>query len=293
MSATSDKIDETAKECNPRRSLTNLQRNCIMATRILRPIRIDGDSAYIPLTQGYEAVIDASDVHLVDGMNWHAQKSGGSVFAQTGIWKSGRLTLLSMHKFLARAPKGKRVSHLSNDKLDNRKSNIRIQEKRSIRVEGDVAYVTLTKGYEAIIDASDAHIVSGFDWQAKEYEHLVYATRTATVNGVRKELKMHRAILSPPIDMNVDHISGDGLDNRRSNLRQASHTQNMHNQRKSKNNTSGYKGVSFHKPTGKWRPVIRVGGKMISLGLFFSPEDAANARSNAANTYHGDFARHE
>jgi formylmethanofuran dehydrogenase subunit B len=89
----------------------------------------------------------------------------------------------------------------------------------------------------------------------------------------------------------IDHASGDGLDCRRANIRFASHAENMRNRRHGVNNTSGYKGVHWHDKSSKWRAQIRVNGKNIHLGVYSSPEAAAQAYRLAAAKYHGDFAR--
>ena len=94
--------------------------------------------------------------------------------------------------------------------------------------------------------------------------------------------------MSPPDNMEVDHINGDKLDNRKENLRVCTHRENGKNQKISINNTSGYKGVfANHK---NWQAVIGVDGKPIYLGTYPSPEKAAEAYDVAAKKYHGDFA---
>lgn len=89
----------------------------------------------------------------------------------------------------------------------------------------------------------------------------------------------------------VDHVDLDRLNNRWVNLREASRSQNQHNLPKFSTNTSGYKGVSFHKCAGKWRATIRVNGKNLHLGYGATAEDAAELYAAAARKYFGDFAR--
>jgi len=76
----------------------------------------------------------------------------------------------------------------------------------------------------------------------------------------------------------VDHINGNSLDNRRSNLRLASKAVNSRNTRLPSTNTSGYKGVSFYRKTGKWRAYIKHNDKTYWLGMFVDKEDANRAR---------------
>lgn len=89
----------------------------------------------------------------------------------------------------------------------------------------------------------------------------------------------------------VDHINGDGGDNRLCNLREANQSQNMANQHKlRKNNISGYRGVSFRAESGKWRALIRINRKSISLGVFETREEAKAAYDTAARFLQGDYA---
>ena len=88
---------------------------------------------------------------------------------------------------------------------------------------------------------------------------------------------MHREILKT--DQEVDHINGNTLDNRKENLRPANRRQQSQNTRSRKNSTSIYVGVHLHRLTGKWRSQIKVDGKIKSLGLFNSPEEARDARN--------------
>lgn len=88
----------------------------------------------------------------------------------------------------------------------------------------------------------------------------------------------------------IDHKNRDPLDNRRSNLREATRSENCANRGINSNNTSGFKGVDFHKSSGKWRARICVNRKSIDLGLFDKPHDAHEAYVHAANRYFGEFA---
>jgi hypothetical protein len=93
------------------------------------------------------------------------------------------------------------------------------------------------------------------------------------------------------IPKEIDHANLDKSDNRISNLRPATRSQNRSNIRAYKNSASGQKGVSPHGMTGKWQAVISIGGKQNYLGLFERQEDAAAAYSKAAIQLYGSFAR--
>lgn len=164
---------------------------------------------------------------------------------------------------------------------------------REIRVEGDLAYVPLTRGRTAIIDAADVPLVDGVLWTCRATRHNFYAVRLVQDGSKRKLICMHRLIMNAPPSMLVDHINADSLDNRRSNLRLATNTENTRNQRRNIRNTSGLKGVSWQNSNRKWRAQIKVNGQRKYLGSFARPEDAHRAYCEAAALYHGDYARAE
>ena len=99
---------------------------------------------------------------------------------------------------------------------------------------------------------------------------------------------MHNVIAGAP---QVDHVNGDGLDNRRANLRPASTAQNARNRSRPSTNRSGFKGVSWVRDRGHWRAGIKVDGRSLNLGSFADPVEAAKAYDEAARRLHGKFAR--
>ena len=101
---------------------------------------------------------------------------------------------------------------------------------------------------------------------------------------------MHRIILNLGGEKECDHKNGDGLDNRRENLRICSHRENQFNRKKSKNNISGYKGVSWSKKSRKWRTCIQINNKTKHLGLFIDKIQAAIIYNKAAKNLYGKFA---
>lgn len=93
---------------------------------------------------------------------------------------------------------------------------------------------------------------------------------------------------------NIDHKNCDATDNRISNLREATQSENMQNKRIACHNKSGYKGVSFDKINSKWVARIRVPkGSYRNLGRFELPEDAHKAYMSASNDLFKEFARHK
>jgi hypothetical protein len=108
-------------------------------------------------------------------------------------------------------------------------------------------------------------------------------------DGSRAGLKLHRLLL--PDWAEIDHIDGDGLNNCRSNLRAATHSQNQGNTRKRLGTSSQFKGVCWSKCAGKWRAYIRSDGKLKFLGYFASEFEAAQAYNSAALEKWGSFAK--
>ena len=109
-----------------------------------------------------------------------------------------------------------------------------------------------------------------------------------------KPVYAHRlafAIMAGRSPAEVDHVNGDKSDNRWSNLREASHQENMCNSRKRADNASGFKGVCFFKRTRKWIAYINAGGKRLHLGYFPTAELAHEAYKAASRKHHGEFGR--
>ena len=154
--------------------------------------------------------------------------------------------------------------------------------------------IPLTKGYKAIVDDEDFERLSGWKWHAMNAARTrVYAATSRIKNGVRVHMTMHRMLMAPLLaaGMEVDHINGDGLDNRRCNLRICTRAENARNNRTPCTNRSGFKGVSFYKRRGVWRSHITVNGKFHHLGYFSTAENAHAAYCEAAKRLHGEFAR--
>ena len=166
------------------------------------------------------------------------------------------------------------------------------KEIRQIIVEGSIAYVPLTQGLVAVIDAEHAHLVEGENWFACRNRNAFYACRNSpTKGGKRGRIYMHRVLLEAPDGLYADHIDGDGLNNRSRNLRLATLTENSRNRRTCSANTSGFKGVRWDKRKAKWLSRIWAEGKRAHLGYFDTPEEAHAAYCAASEEYHGEFGR--
>ena len=152
--------------------------------------------------------------------------------------------------------------------------------------------IPLTQGKFAIVDDVD------FDWlnQYKWYSHIDRSKNIFYVNRGRRwgkrmiTILMHRLIMNPIKGMFIDHINGNGLDNRRSNLRICTRSQNGMNRKMQNNNTSGYKGVIWSKSAKKWQVQIIFNKKRIHLGYFKIKKEGALAYNEASLKYFGKFA---
>lgn len=152
--------------------------------------------------------------------------------------------------------------------------------------------IPLTRGKVAIVDAADYEALITMKWYATKRGPCWYAA-SCVPSGRRPRLHilMHRLLMGAWPGIQVDHINGNGLDNRRPNLRFADARQNKQNAGPPKNNKSGHKGVSWHASTSKWQAHIKYGGRTYYLGIFADKREAALAYENAARKLYGDFAR--
>lgn len=140
----------------------------------------------------------------------------------------------------------------------------------------------------AVIDDEDFELVRPHRWYLRVRKGLNYAE--AHVYG-KRACGMHRVILGIVSNIHIDHIDNDGLNNRKSNLRFATASQNQANTHLRVDNTSGFKGVSWDKSLNRWRVSIRKRGSKRYVGVFTDPIAAAHAYDEAALEYFGEFAR--
>lgn len=167
-----------------------------------------------------------------------------------------------------------------------------IRGNRKITVKNGLCYIPLTKGFTAIADECDLGLLEPGNWfAAVNKSGLVYAHRydRGAFDARGSRSNAYRLITDAPADMVPDHINGDTLNNRRSNLRVITEYQNSLNRRVASNNTSGAAGVKFR--DGAWIASIGVGGKTLHLGRFEAFDLARTARAAAEAEHFGEFAR--
>jgi hypothetical protein len=152
--------------------------------------------------------------------------------------------------------------------------------------------ILLTRGQVALVDDVDYDWLSQFKWYAS-YSSFVksyYASGWAGGGDSLGRIAMHRFIMQAKPGIYVDHINHDTLDNTRSNLRLCTKAQNGANRRLNSTSTSGYKGVTWVTRAEKWTAHIRVNYKLIHLGYYTTPVDAALAYDEVSRKLYGEFA---
>lgn len=162
-------------------------------------------------------------------------------------------------------------------------------EETARMAENQIITIPLTRGYFATIDASDHHLVDFYKWCASEKRCRATGKvlRVYAMTWTGTEFALMHVLIFGRSGKDIDHKDGDGLNNRRSNLRLASRSQNNANAHKRSGTSSRYKGVHFHSQSKKWSAQIR----KRHLGQFREEFDAAQAYNFAAQEDYGEFAR--
>jgi len=152
--------------------------------------------------------------------------------------------------------------------------------------------ITLYTGEVALVSAEDYEALSQFRWHRRVAPNgTKYALRTVVTERGPRKVGMHREILNAPKGMEVDHVNGDGLDNRRRNLRLCTPRQNMLNRCSLRGSRSRYKGVCPHQ--GRFMVFINPEvGNQVYIGSYTTEEEAAHAYDAAAREHHGRFGRY-
>jgi len=152
--------------------------------------------------------------------------------------------------------------------------------------DGSVSLM-LGRGFSTRLDFDDYDRLRVFGWHATDR----YAFRVEKIGDHRQTIYLHRDIMQAPPGVQVDHISGDTWDNRRSNLRLATRSQQNMNQKIRSTNKSGVTGVRWNDQKERWIARICAAGRKMELGRFKNFDDAVAARRAAEGRYFGEYAR--
>lgn len=147
------------------------------------------------------------------------------------------------------------------------------------------------KGRQALVDDADYEWLNGYRWHCDPKGYAMRSQKTGRTPSGVESFRMHREIMNAPKDMQVDHINGDTLDNRRGNLRLATPEQNARNAGSRRGSRSKYKGVTWDRTMQMWRSKIREGEGDKYLGDYLTQAEAALAYNKAAKILHGEFAK--
>jgi hypothetical protein len=153
----------------------------------------------------------------------------------------------------------------------------------------------ITQGHWMLVDIDDYSFVSKRKWQIKYGCGIMkYARASFVMDGKRRNKCVHQILINAPKGMVIDHKNGNGLDNRRQNLRVCTYSQNGCNKKRTNRykETSKFKGVTWYGTNKyrKWLASITINKKTIYLGFFHTDTEAAMAFDKAALIYHGEFA---
>ena len=151
--------------------------------------------------------------------------------------------------------------------------------------EENIAIGTTNKKEKFIIDIEDYEKVKNFCWRIDKFGYVVANSK----NFLNLVIKLHKIITNSNKDEIIDHINQDKKDNRKSNLRKATKSQNNSNIKRRSDNTSGYTGVKFENKTNKWKAQISLNNNRYHLGTFDTKEDAIIARNKAEIEIHKEF----
>lgn len=148
--------------------------------------------------------------------------------------------------------------------------------------------------FSVLIDLEDIEKCKQYKWHIQKVNENYFRVCAYNKGNTPKLLKLHRLLMDVHTKDNsieVDHVNGNTLDNRKRNLRLCKHSDNMKNIKTPTNNSSGFKGVELRKDTGKWTAFIECDGNKVNLGCFDNKENAIKARKDKELELFGEYSR--
>lgn len=162
-------------------------------------------------------------------------------------------------------------------------------KRNAIRVIGpSIAYIPLSNGWFSLVDSNDAEMLEQWNWNIHhggKASVAAYAIRTITIEGKKKNIAIHQMLIDVPEEMVPDHKNGNGLDNRRINLRVVTSSQNSANCPQA-NNRYGFRGVC--KSGRRFYARIKHNRQYIHRGPFDTPEEAGRVAAELAKSFQGE-----
>ena len=177
---------------------------------------------------------------------------------------------------------------LHSDIISNQTKKMHLKNRTTYDLSGDFGIGYTYDGYFFYFDLEDYTKIKDFNWFKNDQDYFLARVTISDVKSSFKYIRLHRLIMNVDNEnIKIDHIHGKNsrYDNRKSNLRYATHSQNNQNKGNQKNNTSGIRGIDYSKIVEKWRARITKEGITYTLGYFDNIEDAIKARIEAEDKY--------
>lgn len=250
--------------------------------RAKRKPYIKDNKCHIPLYGEKEAICDSNKYDLIKDKIWGQASTGFAIVNQT--YKNKKRKTVSLQRILF--PDIDIIEFIDGDHYNWTSLNV-CSIRNSIDIHGDIAIMYLDSGETVIFDSIFLDVVSKHKWTMSKQGYA--RTGGGGPKRSRKTQYMHK-LLFPEIKL-ADHINRNKLDNRKENIRYATHSQNSINRGKNKNNTSGFKGVYFEKDRSSFSARIPYKGcRSYRIGNFPTAIEAARAYDAKAKEIYGEFA---
>lgn len=222
------------------------------------------------------ALVDGSDAAAVSVFRWFLDPKRGWA-RRREKQPNGRWPLIDMHRFVLGIKRGDRrqVIHRNGDGLDNRRENLQLLSPASIMIRGKIAKISLANSEKvASVDTADVPLVQGYRWHLDGGGYV--RAHIPGSGAIGQKVHLHRLIVAAKPRREVDHIDGDPLNNRRSNLRYATRKIQAQNRHRSRGGaTSRHLNVYWNTQLGKWMVRVYTDGVSHYGGSFHDEQEAA------------------